>query len=127
MSPHTAPRARGRRSHAYRAARGIATAVILLSASAATQAASVSNRDASDQRIVIVEGSSQRSEVLKPGQSLDGICETGCLLRLNGDDANPYELQGSDVTSIEGGKLYIDGQVGTASPSNGLLEAPTGR
>mgnify|MGYP006889937798 CR=1 FL=1 len=80
---------------------------VLLSASA-VHAASITNRDDTDRKVTIVEGSSQRSLVLKPNEVLDGICEEGCLIRIDDNREDPFELEGSEITSIEDGQLYDD-------------------
>lgn len=87
---------------------GASLAATLLIPSA-VQAASVLNRDSVDHTITVVEGSAVKDHVLKPNAVLSGICESGCVVRLNGDDVDPYELEGPEVTSIEGGELYDDG------------------
>ncbi|MDX2306763.1 MAG: hypothetical protein NW216_00830 [Hyphomicrobium sp.] len=114
---------RGTFGLALRAARSIAVASFILAIPTAVTAASVTNRDDREHVLTISEGAGQKGETLKPGQALDGICSNGCLVRLNGDDANPYELQGSDMTSIEGGKLYIDQAPEAVQPSDpGVLD-----
>lgn len=75
----------------------------------AVHSASITNRDDTDHTVTIIEGSSQEQHVLKPSEALDGICKKGCLIRLDGNKDDPFELQGSDVTSIEEGQLYDDG------------------
>lgn len=41
----------------------------------------------------------------------------GCLVRIDDSRDDPFELEGSDVTSIEGGQLYGDETV--APPASG--------
>jgi hypothetical protein len=95
----------------------------LLSPSAA-QAASITNRDDRDRTVTIIEGSSQNAHVLKPNAVLDGICEKGCLIRIDENRDDPFELEGSDITSIEEGQLYDD-ETGV-SPSAGSPEPSPG-
>ncbi|WP_333793356.1 hypothetical protein [Hyphomicrobium sp.] len=90
-----------------RIVRGILIAAFL--SPSAIHSASITNRDDADHTVTIIEGSSQEQHVLKPGEALGGICEKGCLIRLDGNKDDPFELQGSDVTSIEDGQLYDDG------------------
>lgn len=80
---------------------------VLLSPSA-VQAASITNRDDRNHTVTVIEGSTRKDHVLKPNAVLDGICETGCLIRLGDNSDDPFELQSSDVTSIEEGQLYDD-------------------
>jgi hypothetical protein len=85
-------------------------AAVALSLVTSAHAASVTNRDSQDHTITVVEGDTKKDHVLKPNAVLTGICEKGCIVRLSGRDEDPYELESSDVTSIEGGLLYDDGQ-----------------
>lgn len=80
---------------------------VLLSPSA-VHAASITNRDDRDHKVTVIEGSSQKDHILKPNAVLDGICETGCLIRIGDNQDDPFELESSDVVSIEEGQLYDD-------------------
>lgn len=80
----------------------------LLSPSA-VHSASITNRDDRDHTVTVIEGTSQKDHVLKPNGVLDGICGKGCLIRLGDSQDDPFELESSDVTSIEEGQLYDDG------------------
>lgn len=86
---------------------GFLIAVLLLPSAAS--AASITNRDSRDHRVTVIEGSSRKDHVLKPNEVLDGVCGQRCLIRLGDNQDDPYELESSDVTSIEEGKLYDDG------------------
>jgi hypothetical protein len=88
----------------------------LLSLSAA-HAASITNRDDRSHTLTVIEGNSQKDHVLKPNGVLDGICEKGCLIRLGDNPDDPFELDGSEVTSIEEGQLYDD-EAGVPSGSD---------
>lgn len=79
----------------------------LLSPSTAS-AASITNRDDRAYTVTVIEGNSRKDHVLKPNAVLDGICEKGCLIRLGDTSDDPFELEGSEVTSIEEGQLYDD-------------------
>ncbi len=82
--------------------------IALCFTASAAQAASITNRDDKDHKVTIVEGSVRKDHVLKPNEVIQGICETGCLIRLGDRRDDPFELQGSEKTSIEGGELYDD-------------------
>ncbi len=82
--------------------------VTALLISSAAHAASVTNRDARDHKVTVIEGNAQNDHVLKPYAALEGICQKGCVIRLNDNEEDPYELKGSEVTSIEDGQLYDD-------------------
>ncbi|WP_072389715.1 hypothetical protein [Hyphomicrobium sp. CS1GBMeth3] len=111
-----------------RVAPGFLIAVLL--SPSAVSAASITNRDARDHKVTVIEGSSRKDHVLKPNAVLDGICEQRCLIRLGDNQDDPYELEGSDVTSIEEGQLYDDGsgvplEPGSGSPSQGPDAQPS--
>lgn len=76
---------------------------VLLATSAG--AASVTNRDGIDHKVTVIEGDSKQDHVVKAGGILEGICPKGCILRLNDSTDDPYELEGPEVTWIEGGEL----------------------
>ena len=75
---------------------------------------SITNRDDKDHKLTIVEGEARTDHVLKPTQVLEGICDKGCVIRLNDSDNDEYELEGTEVVSIEEGYLYYDGPEGPA-------------
>ena len=91
-------------------------------------AVTVKNLDETEYKVTVVEGSIPQDMSVKPGASLEGICLKGCLLRLNGNTEQPYELEGTEVTTIEKGQLWGEDQEppvpelsgepdGTSSPS----------
>jgi hypothetical protein len=88
--------------------------IALFLSTSAGHPASITNRDDKDQTVTIIEGSSQKSHILKPNAVLDGICQKGCLIRLGASREDPVELEGSEATSIEDGQLYDD-EVGVPS------------
>jgi hypothetical protein len=79
-------------------------------------AASLTNRDEREYKITVIEGDSKQDHVLKPSAVLDGICEKGCIVRLNDDHDDEYELEGAEVVSIEDGYLYYDGPDSSIEP-----------
>lgn len=71
------------------------------------QAGSITNRDDRDHKITVIEGENQKDHILKPSAVLQDICPKGCLIRLNDNaEDDPYELEGSDSISIDGGELW---------------------
>jgi hypothetical protein len=72
-------------------------------------AVSVTNRDDKEQKIQIVEGDVKKDHALKPAAVLEGVCMKGCVIRLNDNDNDEYELDGTEVVTIEDGYLYYDG------------------
>jgi hypothetical protein len=95
-------------------------AVLAGSASAAAAAASVTNRDDKDHKVTIIEGEKKQDYTLKPNQALEGICDKGCVLRLNDSDDDEYQLEPTDIVSIEDGYLYYD----NAEPEEPKPEEP---
>jgi hypothetical protein len=100
-------------------------AAVLISVFSAANAASVTNRDDADRKVTIIEGDTQKDHVLKKDEVLEGVCKRGCSIRIDGDDVNPYVLEGTEVTAIEGGDLYAEGQEPPASPSSGVSGQPS--
>jgi hypothetical protein len=72
---------------------------------------SITNRDDRDHKLTIIEGdgATKTDHVLKAGQVLEGVCPNGCVIRLNDSEEDEYELEGTEVVSIEEGYLYYDG------------------
>ena len=100
-----------------------AIATLLLTSTA--DAVSVTNRDEKDHTISIVEGDAKQDHVLKPSQVLSGVCQKGCIIRLNDSESDEYELEGPEVVSIEEGYLYYDGPDAPAEPVPGIAGQPS--
>ena len=83
------------------------SAVLVLSGVAAT-AATISNRDDKEQKITIIEGEAKTDRVLKPQEVAEKICSKGCVIRLNDNEDDEYQLDPEDVVSIEDGYMYHD-------------------
>lgn len=74
-------------------------------------AVSVTNRDEKEHRISVIEddGAKKVDHQLKPNQVLENICLKGCVIRLNDNEEDEYELvEGTEIVSIEDGFLYYD-------------------
>ena len=101
-----------RQSHAKRA--GICAAagwfVLALFPVQSVEAAALSNKDTSAYKIEVISKGGRREHELSPGKSITEFCKVGCIIRLNSDAANDYELEGSERVSIEGGLVYYDGE-----------------
>lgn len=97
------------------AARMIAALLMTSTASAVT----VTNRDGKEVKLTIIEGDARQEEVLSPGKVLEGVCQKGCIIRLNDTDNSEYELQGSEAVSVEEGFLYYDTPEGDGAPQGG--------
>ena len=79
-------------------------------------AASLTNRDANEHKLSVISGKDGQSRVLKPNEAWNDICPKGCVVRLDDNENATYELEGSDVVSIEDGFIYYDRDVGTSPP-----------
>ena len=84
---------------------------LAFAAGSAAAAVSVTNRDDKDHKLTVIEndGAQKADHTLKPNQVLEGVCAKGCIIRLNDSDEDEYELEGTEVVSIEEGYLYYDG------------------
>ncbi len=99
-------------------------AALVLSSTMAN-AVSVTNRDERDHKITVIEGEAKVDHVLKPAQVLEGICAKGCIIRLNDSDDEEYELEATDVVSIEDGYLYYeDPEPQPGAPAPGGKDVP---
>jgi hypothetical protein len=95
----------------------------VLSVADAAHAVSVTNRDTKDHKISIIAGDNRQEQLLKPGDKLEGLCPSGCLIRLNDSENDEYELEGPEIVSIEDGYLYYDGP---EAPATAPAASPTG-
>jgi hypothetical protein len=100
---------------------GLAASALVSSAAAG---ASLTNRDERDYKVTIIEGESSREHTLRPAGVLDGICQKGCVIRLNDSEEDEYELEGDEVVSIEDGSLYYDGPDTPGDMGSGEGEKP---
>jgi hypothetical protein len=102
----------------------VAVTVAIGALSGTANAVSVTNRDEKEQKIQIVEGDVKKDHTLKPAAVLDGVCLKGCVIRLNDNDNDEYELDGTEVVTIEDGYLYYDGPDAPPAPAPGAAPAP---
>jgi hypothetical protein len=91
------------------------------------EAISITNRDDKEYKVTILEedGTKTTDHVLKPNQVLEGICPKGCVVRLNDNEEDEYELvDGTEIVSIEEGYLYYDqDEAPSAAPGTGAPPA----
>lgn len=78
------------------------------------EAATITNRDAREYRLSIEANTVTDDRILRPNEALKDICPKGCAVRLDNGANDQYELEGSDVVSIEDGFVYYDGPEGNA-------------
>jgi hypothetical protein len=89
-------------------------AIAVLLMTSAASAATIANRGDNEVKLTITEGSSRQDELLPAGKVIGGVCQKGCIIRLNDNVSDDYELEGSESVSVEEGFLYYD------SPGNGV-------
>lgn len=97
-------------------AAGLIAALLMTSAASAV---TVTNRDVKDIKVTIVEGEARQDKVLGPGKVIEGVCQKGCIIRLNDSDNDEYELEGSEAVSVEEGFLYYDTPLQDGAPQSG--------
>ena len=102
-----------------------AVAIVALLWPSPTLAASVTNGDYKDYKVTIIEGEAKQDHVLRPSLVLEGVCQKGCVIRLNDSENNEYKLDGSELVSIEGGDLYYDGPAADAASGVGNAGQPS--
>jgi hypothetical protein len=90
-------------------ARIVAGMIAAASCTEAGAVVSLTNRDARDHKVTIIEDDKKQDHTLTPSAVLEGVCQKGCIIRLNDSENDEYELEGTEVVSIEEGYLYYDG------------------
>lgn len=110
---------------------GFSVAVgLAFATSSAAPAATVTNRDAKDYKLTLLEGDKAQHMTLKPSAVLQDICPKGCIVRLNDSENDEYELEGTEIVSIEDGYLYYDvpdAGPGGGAPAPGAAAPPAGQ
>ena len=84
---------------------------LVMTSTGANAAVSITNRDDKEHKLTVIEddGKTKTDHKLKGGGLLEGLCKSGCVVRLNDSEEDEYELEGTEVVSIEEGFLYYDG------------------
>ena len=91
-------------------------------------AVTVTNRGDKEIKVSIIEGTATQDQVLPAGKVLDGVCQKGCIIRLNDSENDVYELEGPEAVSVEEGFLYYDGPDNGGAPQGGSAsQAPAGQ
>ena len=65
----------------------------------------LTNRDSSDQTLIIIEGDRQSERTIRAGEKLE-LCDKSCVIRL--PDGEDYEFDGKEIVSLEEGLLFLD-------------------
>jgi hypothetical protein len=110
---------RDRRSHCFdlRVIAGGAIAVLLMTSAASS--ATIANRGDKEVKLTITEDASVKNAVLPVGKVIGGVCQKSCIIRLNDNVNDEYELKGSESVSVEGGFLYYDSSANEGAPPVG--------
>jgi hypothetical protein len=98
-----------------------ASAIAVLLMTSAVSAATITNRGDKEVKLTITEGSSAQDEVLPVGKVVGGVCQKSCIIRLNDNANDEYELNGSESVSVEGGFLYYDSPGKGGAPPVGSI------
>jgi len=88
-----------------RLVQSLVPAISLVFASSAAPAITLTNHDATEQKLIIIEGDKQSERLVKPGEKLE-LCEKSCVIRL--PDGEDYEFDGAEIVSLEEGLLFLD-------------------
>jgi hypothetical protein len=91
-------------------------AILVLTAVSPAEALKLTNRDPGEQKMVVSENNATREQVLKPAETVDGFCNTGCTIKMQ--DGEEYEFDGNEIVSIEEGLMFLD------DPATTGAEAP---
>jgi hypothetical protein len=78
---------------------------LLAAGPASAFAITLTNRDATDQKLIVIEGDKESEIIIKSGDKLD-LCEKSCVIRL--PDGEDYEFDGGEIVSLEEGLLFLD-------------------
>lgn len=92
--------------------------------SGAALAVSVTNRDDKGYKVTVIEGDAKQDHIVQPSGVLQGVCLKGCLIRLGDSQNDEYELEGTEIVSIEDGYLYYDGPAAGGETAPGSTTQP---
>jgi hypothetical protein len=82
----------------------LAVLPLILGPSAAS-AISLTNRDTTSRKLIVIEGDAQSERVIKAGEKIE-LCEKSCVIRL--PDGEDYEFDGTETVTLEDGLLFLD-------------------
>ena len=87
----------------------LSASVLALTLASTAYAGVITNHDAQEHKLTIIEGESSKEIKLQSKQSMNAVCSSTCIIRLNDDKEYEYEMESGELVSIEGGDLYYDG------------------
>lgn len=106
---------------------GAVSLLSLLIVATPAYAVSITNRDDKAHKVTVISGTTEQSHTVAPLAVLEGVCVSACVIRLNDSADDEYELEGTEVVSIEDGFLYYDGAdaaPGAAPGADGATPKP---
>jgi hypothetical protein len=95
-------------------------AAALLLSSIAADAASITNRDTKNIKVTIAEGETVTEHTIRPMEVLDKVCMSGCVVRLDDNEEDEYEVEADDIVAVDDGLLYYDGPDAPAGGGSAL-------
>ncbi|MGQ0457494.1 MAG: hypothetical protein ACT4OU_10575 [Hyphomicrobium sp.] len=100
-----------------------ASAIAALLMTSTASAVTITNRGDKEAKLTVIEGSTRQDKLLPAGKVAEGVCQKGCIIRLNDSDKDEYELEGSESVAVEEGFLYYDDLEAVSAP-NGAGSPP---
>lgn len=97
----------------------IVGAIVALLMTSAANAATITNRSDKEVKLTVTENQSRQDHLLQPGKVIEGVCQKGCIIRLNDGKNDEYELDGSETLSVEEGFLYYESTGSGVAPVRG--------
>lgn len=79
------------------------TGSLLLAAHA--NALTLTNNESQPQDVTVITGDQEKALSISPGEALNDLCSTSCVLRL--PDGSEYELEPQDQVALEDGTIYV--------------------
>lgn len=80
-------------------------------ATAECEAQVLVNRDDQARSITVMAKSVRRRMDVGAGETLRDFCADGCVVRVDGDEARDFLIEGNEQLSIEQGLIYFDGEI----------------
>lgn len=103
----------------------IAALAVFAQGIALGEAATITNRDVREYRLSIEVETVTDDRILKPNEALKDVCPKRCVVRLDNGSNDQYELESSDVVSIEDGFVYYDGaEINVPQAAPGVEKPP---
>ncbi len=94
----------------------LAVAVLYFFAVNPVQSASIKNLDATEHKVVVVEGQTRQEHMVPGQQELTSVCTRVCSVYV-GADPEPYEVRAADKMEIEEGQLFYLEEAPQSEPS----------